>query len=109
MENPITALRAASHLLTPRDHKVLARRPDHVSANESLRLTIQVAASVMNLHHRLLARGVEVESLCGQITTLWQQLQESTTKVERLKEERRDLKRENSFFSRRNIQECVRC
>ena len=109
MKNPITALRAASHLLTPRDHEVLARRPDYVSADESLSLIIQAATSVTNLRHRLLARGVEVESLCGHITTLRQQLQESTTKVERLKEERRDLKRENSFFSRRNIQECVRC
>ena len=65
MENPITALRAGSHLLTPKDQEFLARRPDHISADESLRLTIQSAASVMNLRHYLLARGVEVESLCG--------------------------------------------
>ena len=65
MENPITALRATSHLLTLRDHEVLARRHDHVSADESLRLTIQAVASVLKLRHCLLARGVEVESLCG--------------------------------------------
>ena len=106
MENPITALRAASHLLTPRDHEVLARRPDHISADESLRLIIQAATSVTNLRHRLLARGVEVESLCGQITTLRQQLQESTTKIERLKEERRDLKRENRFFKEEHSRMC---
>ena len=72
MENPITALRAASHLLTPRDHEALARRPDHISADESLRLTIQSASSVMNLHYHLLARCIKVESLCGQIAILRQ-------------------------------------
>ncbi len=95
MEDPATALRVSGHLLTPRDHEILARRPDHASADEALRLNIQAATSVMNLRHRLLARGVEIESLCGQVSMLRQQLQELTAMVERLKEERRELKREN--------------
>ena len=107
MENPITALRAASHLLTPRDQEFLARRPDHISADESLRLTIQSAASVMNLRHRLLARGVEVESLCGQIATLQQQLQQLTAKIERLKEERSELKRENKALKEEHSRLCL--
>ena len=70
MENPTTALRVANQLLTPRDHEVLARRPNHVAVDESLRLNIQAAASVINLRHRLLSRGVETESLRAQVASL---------------------------------------
>ena len=67
MENPTTTLRVANQLLTPRDHEFLARRPDHAAMDESLRLNVQATASVMNLRHRLLSRGIETESLRAQV------------------------------------------
>ena len=70
MENLTTALRVANQLLTPRDHEFLARRPDHAAVDESLRLNIQAAASVVNLCHRLLSRGIETESLHAQVASL---------------------------------------
>ena len=107
MENPTTALRVANQLLTPRDHEFLGRRSDQVAVDESLRLNIQAAASVMNLRHRLLTRGVETESLRAQIASLRNQLRNSMTKVERLKEERRELKRENKAFREEHTRLCL--
>ena len=107
MENPTTALRVANQLLTSRDHEFLARRPDQVAVDESLRLNIQAAASVMNLRHRLLSRSVETESLCSQVVSLRNQLRNSMTKVERLKEERRELKRENKAFREEHTRLCL--
>ena len=107
MENPTTALRVANQLLTPRDHEFLARRPDQVAVDESLRLNIQAAASVMNLRHRLLSRSVETESLRSQVISLRNQLRNSMTKVERLKEERRELKRENKAFREEHTRLCL--
>ena len=107
MENPTTALRVANQLLTPRDHEFLARRPDHVAVDESLRLNIQVVALVMNLRHRLLSRGIETESLCAQVVSLRNQLRNSMTKVERLKAERRELKRENKAFREEHTRLCL--
>ena len=107
MENPTTALRVANQLLTSRDHEFLARRPDQVAVDESLRLNIQAAASVMNLRHRLLSRSVETESLRSQVVSLRNQLRNSMTKVERLKEERRELKRENKAFREEHTRLCL--
>ena len=107
MENPTTALRVANQLLTSRDHEFLARRPDQVAVDESLRLNIQAAASVMNLRHRLLSRSVETESLCSQVVSLRNQLRNSMTKVERLKDERRELKRENKAFREEHTRLCL--
>ena len=107
MENPTTALRVANQLLTSRDHEFLARRPDQVAVDESLRLNIQAAASVMNLRHRLLSRSVETESLRAQVASLRNQLRNSTTKVERLKAERRELKRENNVFREEHTRLCL--
>ena len=107
MENPITALRVANQLLTPRDHEFLARRPDHVAVDESLRLNIQAAASVMNLRHRLSSRSVETESLRAQVVSLRNQLSTSMTKVERLKAERKELKRENKAFREEHTRLCL--
>ena len=107
MENPITALRVANQLLTPRDHEFLARRPDHVAVDESLRLNIQAAASVINLRHRLLSRSVETESLRAQVVSLRNQLSTSMTKVERLKAERKELNRENKAFREEHTRLCL--
>ena len=107
MENPTTALRVANQLLTSRDHEFLARRPDQVAVDESLRLNIQAAASVMNLRHRLLSRSVETESLRSQVVSLRNQLRNSMTKVERLKEEKRELKRENKAFREEHTRLCL--
>ena len=107
MENPATALRVASQLLSPRDHEFLARRPDHVAVDESLRLNIQAAASAMNLRHRLLSRSVETESLRAQVASLRNQLRNSTTKMERLKEERKELRRENKAFREEHTRLCL--
>ena len=107
MENPTTTLRVANQLLTPRDHEFLARRPDHAAVDESLRLNVQATASVMNLRHRLLSRGIETESLCAQVASLRNQLRNSTTKVERLKAERRELKRENKAFREEHTRLCL--
>ena len=107
MQNPTTALRVANQLLTSRDHEFLARRSDHAAVDESLRLNIQAAASVVNLRHRLLSRGIETESLRAQVASLRNQLRNSTAKVERLKAERRELKRENNAFREEHTRLCL--
>ena len=107
MENPTTALRVASHLLTPRDHELLARRSDHMAVDETLRLNMQATASVMNLRHRLLSRSVETESLRAQVASLRNQLRNSMSKVERLKAERKELKRENNAFREEHTRLCL--
>ena len=48
-----------------------------------------------------------MESLCAQIITLRIQLQHSTANVEWLKEERRELRRENKAFREEHSRMCL--
>lgn len=100
--NPAIALRFADQLLTPRDQELLARRSDYAAADESTWLNIQAAASVTNLCHRLRARVRENESLRIQLTLLRKLQQDLNTRMDRLRKEKKEYKKENKVLKEEN-------
>ena len=58
-----TATIVVAGLLTPKDGRVLARRTDPQTINDSMALTIQCVASVSNMGRRLHVRNHEVRAL----------------------------------------------
>ena len=60
----------AADLLTLDDGKVLARRIDSQTINDSMALTIQCVVSVSNMGRRLHVRNHEVRALRSQVTIL---------------------------------------
>ncbi|KAM1514054.1 hypothetical protein ACFX11_025883 [Malus domestica] len=81
MKNDITTTVVAKNLLTPKDNKILSKRPDELAMQDSLAFSVQCVGSISNMGQRLLAQTHQVKSLMA--------------KVANLKQEIRGLKREN--------------
>jgi hypothetical protein len=63
MLNGTIATAVAASLFTPKDGRVLARRTDSQTINDSMALTIQCAASFSNMGRRLHVSNHEVRAL----------------------------------------------
>ncbi|KAM2614393.1 hypothetical protein TB2_029024 [Malus domestica] len=72
----------ARNLLTPRDNMLFSRRSNMLAVQDSLAFSVQCAGFVSNMGQHLLARTCQVESL--------------TADVANLRQEIRQLKRENT-------------
>ena len=88
-----TATAVAAGLLTPEDGRVLAKRTDPQTINDSMALTIQCVASVSNIGRHLHVRNHEVRALRSQVTNLQQLLKDNKKKVGELKAENKGLKK----------------
>ena len=88
-----TATAVAAGIFTPEDGRVLVRRTDPQTINDSMTLTIQCVASVSNMGWRLHVRNHEVRVLRSQVTILQQFLKDNEKKVGQLKEENKWLKK----------------
>jgi hypothetical protein len=63
MLNGTTAIAVAASLFTPEDGRVLARRTDSQTINDSMALTIQCVASFSNMGRRLHVSNHEIRAL----------------------------------------------
>ena len=81
MLTPAKAFWYACNMLSSSDQKLLARRYDFVALDESMCLSIQVAAWTSNLCHRLRAKMQENEDLYADVVLLKKQLHESEKTV----------------------------
>ncbi|KAM2062330.1 hypothetical protein ACFX1Q_047324 [Malus domestica] len=55
MKNDITTAVMAKNILTPKDNRLLSKRPDELAVKDSLALSVQCAGSVSNMDQRLFA------------------------------------------------------
>lgn len=100
MRSSVTALGVANGMVAPRDQLVLARRPDVVAADETQCLSIRAATSVTNLCNQLRAKIQENDYLRAQVVMLQSMLQDSTKKIDKLKQDKKELSRLNSKYER---------
>uniref|UniRef100_A0A2N9JA96 Uncharacterized protein n=1 Tax=Fagus sylvatica TaxID=28930 RepID=A0A2N9JA96_FAGSY len=80
-------------LLTLEDERVLAKRTDPQTINDSMAVTIQYVAFVFNMGRRLHVRNHEIHALHSQVTILQRLLKDNKKKVRELKEENKRLKK----------------
>ncbi|KAM1208946.1 hypothetical protein ACFX2J_014540 [Malus domestica] len=74
MKNDMTAAVVARNLVTPKDNRLLSKRPDELAVKDSLVLSVQCAGSVSNMVQRLFARTRQVESLAAEVMSLKQEI-----------------------------------
>ena len=94
-----TATAVAAGIFTPEDGRVLVRRTDPQTINDSMALTIQHVAFVSNMGRRLHVKNHEVRVLRSQVTILQQLLKDNKKKVGELKEENKLLKKLVDFYT----------
>ncbi|CAN6728270.1 unnamed protein product [Malus baccata var. baccata] len=70
MKNDMTAAVIARNLVTPKDNRLLSKRPDELAVKDSLALSVQCTDSVFNMAQRLFARTRQVESLVAEVMSL---------------------------------------
>ncbi|KAM2471045.1 hypothetical protein ACFX1W_046380 [Malus domestica] len=66
MKNDITVAGVARNRLTPKDNRLLSKRSDELTVQDSLALSVQCAGSVFNMAQRLFVRTRQVESLAAE-------------------------------------------
>ncbi|KAM1137368.1 hypothetical protein ACFX14_035296 [Malus domestica] len=74
MKNNITVIVVARNLLTLKDNRILSKKSDESTVQDSLALSVQCAGSVSNMGQRLLVQTRQVESLMPEVTSLKQEI-----------------------------------
>ena len=92
MLSDTTETAVVTGLLTPENGKVLARRTDPQTINDSMALNIQCVDSVSNIGRCLHVRNHEVRALHSQVTILQRLLKNNKKKLMELKQENKGLK-----------------
>ena len=92
MLSDTTETAVVTGLLTPENGKVLARRTDPQTINDSMALNIQCVDSISNIGRCLHVRNHEVRALYSQVTILQRLLKNNKKKLMELKQENKGLK-----------------
>ncbi|KAL6284648.1 hypothetical protein ACE6H2_015577 [Prunus campanulata] len=82
------AIGVGRNLVTPKDIRVFGTRDDNRVASDAMALSVQSAACVASLGHRLLAKSHEVEVLKGQLAAERSMVEDCQTAIKSLKRER---------------------
>ncbi|KAM1083944.1 hypothetical protein ACFX19_022683 [Malus domestica] len=74
MKSDMTAAVVARNIFTPKDNRLLSKRPDELAVKDSLALSVQCAGFVSNMAQRLFARTHQAELLAAKVISLIQDI-----------------------------------
>ncbi|KAI5350619.1 hypothetical protein L3X38_003510 [Prunus dulcis] len=89
------AIGVARNLVTSRDGRVLASKDDNRLVSEVVALSVQTAASIASVRHRLISKTHEVQFLRAQLVPEQNLVDEYQRENKRLKKERTRMAEEN--------------